>query len=256
MAPSVVSDIELPAQIPETAITPGSNAPSFKLFSLEGKTVAITGGGRGLGITLALAVVEAGGNVACLDILEEPSPSEWAHLNKVAKAGGRGVSYRRCDVTDEAAVEQAVQSIESEAQTSGAVFWGTIACAGIQQQISAFDYPAADFDRILRVNVTGVFNTCKYTARALRDKKRPGSIVIISSMSGNIANRVSTIICMVRLRSLPNDLIGLELHCLQLEQGRCAANVPIRGPGMGSTRHSREHALSWCEYLPTSLAAS
>lgn len=248
MAPSVMSDIELPAQIPETAITPASNAPSFKLFSLEGKTVAITGGGRGLGITLALAVVEAGGNVACLDILEEPSPSEWAHLNKVAKAGGRGVSYRRCDVTDEAAVEQAVQSIESEAETTGAVFWGAIACAGIQQQISAFDYPAADFERILRVNVTGVFNTCKYTARALRDKKRPGSIVIISSMSGNVANRVSTLICIVYVKNLPHYWIGPELHRIQLEQSGCAANVSICCPGMGPIRHSREHALPWCEY--------
>lgn len=253
MAPSIVSDIELPAQIPETAITPASSAPSFKLFSLEGKTVAITGGGRGLGITLALAVVEAGGHVACLDILEEPSPSEWAHLNKVAKAGGRAVSYRRCDVTDEAAVEQAVQGIESEAEAAGAVFWGAIACAGIQQQISAFDYPAADFERILRVNVTGVFNTCKYTARALRDKKRPGSIVIISSMSGNIANRVSILIYVVRWKSLADCGTGLELHCIQLEQSCCAANVSVCRPGMGPIRYSSEHALSWCEYFPTSL---
>lgn len=198
MAPAVVSDIELPAhQTPETLLTPASNAPSFKLFSLEGKTVAITGGGRGLGITLALAVVEAGGNVACLDILEAPSPTEWPHLNKVAKAGGRTVSYRRCDVTDEAAVEQAFLNIEDEADTLGAPFWGAIACAGIQQQIAAFDYPAADFERILKVNVTGVFNTCKFAARALRDKKRLGSIVIIASMSGNIANRVSTLLCYV-----------------------------------------------------------
>ncbi|KAJ4257371.1 hypothetical protein NW762_008490 [Fusarium torreyae] len=189
MAPAIVSDIELPAEVPETKETPASKASTYKLFSLEDKTVAITGGARGLGITLAIAVVEAGGSVACLDILEAPSPDEWAQLNKIAKANKASVSYRKCDVTDEQSVETAMNAIAAEADQAGAPFWGTIACAGIQQQIAAIDYPAADFDRILRVNVTGVFNTCKYAARVLREKKSPGSIVIIGSMSGNIANR-------------------------------------------------------------------
>ncbi|KAF4976984.1 hypothetical protein FZEAL_6422 [Fusarium zealandicum] len=189
MAPPIVSDIELPAEIPETKQTPASKAPTFKLFSLEGKTVAITGGARGLGITLASAVVEAGGSVACLDILEEPSQTEWAQLNKTAAENNSAVSYRRCDVTDEASVEEAMKAIAVDAKKQGAPFWGTIACAGIQQQIAALDYPAADFDRILRVNVTGVFNTCKYAARVLRESNSPGSIVIIASMSGNVANR-------------------------------------------------------------------
>ncbi|EWY85427.1 hypothetical protein FOYG_12601 [Fusarium oxysporum NRRL 32931] len=189
MAPAIVSDIELPAHVPETRETPASKASTFKLFSLENKTVAITGGARGLGITLAIAVVEAGGSVACLDILEEPSPVEWAQLNKIATANKASVSYRKCDVTEEQSVETAMKEIATEADQSGAPFWGTIACAGIQQQIAALDYPAADFDRILRVNVTGVFNTCKYAARVLREKNSPGSIVIIGSMSGNIANR-------------------------------------------------------------------
>ncbi|KAJ4127131.1 hypothetical protein NW768_008757 [Fusarium equiseti] len=189
MAPAIVSDIELPANVPETQETPASKASTYKLFSLENKTVAITGGARGLGITLAIAVVEAGGSVACLDILEEPSQTEWAQLNKIATANRASVSYRKCDVTDEQSVETAMKEISAEADKFGAPFWGTIACAGIQQQIAALDYPAADFDRILRVNVTGVFNTCKYAARILREKNSHGSIVIIGSMSGNIANR-------------------------------------------------------------------
>lgn len=192
MAPAIVSDIELPAEVPESRITPASKASTFKLFSLEDKTVAITGGARGLGITLAIAVVEAGGSVACLDILEEPSAAEWAQLNKVAMANGSSVSYRKCDVTDETSMDTVIKEIVTEAENSGSPFWGAIACAGIQQQIPALDYPAADFDRMLRVNVTGVFNTCKYTARALKENKAPGSIVIISSMSGNVANRVRT----------------------------------------------------------------
>jgi NAD(P)-dependent dehydrogenase (short-subunit alcohol dehydrogenase family) len=192
MVQAIVSDIELPThEVPETAITPASRAPTSNLFSLKGKTIAITGGGRGLGITLAIAVVEAGGSVACLDILEAPSPGEWEELTKLTRASGVVATYHKCDVTEEASLERAIKAIAAKAQTLGAPFWGAIACAGIQQQLPALDYPAADFERIMKVNVTGVFNTCKYTARQLREQESPGSIVIISSMSGNIANRVS-----------------------------------------------------------------
>lgn len=44
------------------------------LFSLAKRTVVITGGARGIGLAFAFAVAEAGGNVAVLDISEEPHP--------------------------------------------------------------------------------------------------------------------------------------------------------------------------------------
>ena len=173
MAPAVVSDFELPSrEIPESAITPAPAAPSFNLFSLEKKTIAITGGGRGLGITLALAVVEAGGNAACLDILEAPAAEEWSYLTKVASSKGCGVSYHKCDVTNEKAMEEAIEDAPEEAEALDAPFWGAVACAGIQQQISAFDYPATEFNRILSVNVTGVFNTCKRSSYGAIGSKR------------------------------------------------------------------------------------
>ena len=44
------------------------------LFSLAGRTIVITGGSRGIGLALAFAVAEVGGNVAIIDILSEPHP--------------------------------------------------------------------------------------------------------------------------------------------------------------------------------------
>jgi sorbose reductase len=44
------------------------------LFSLAGRTIVITGGSRGIGLALAFAVAEVGGNVAIVDILSEPHP--------------------------------------------------------------------------------------------------------------------------------------------------------------------------------------
>jgi NAD(P)-dependent dehydrogenase (short-subunit alcohol dehydrogenase family) len=196
MSPSLVTpatataDLALPAVVPESDQTP-ANTSHAALFSLANKTVAITGGGRGLGITLAGAVLEAGGHVACLDILPAPAAAEWASLQKLARASGLGLSYRRLDVTDEEALAAVFDDIDAEASARGAPFYGCVACAGIQQRLPAIEYPAADFDRIQRVNVTGTVLTAKHTARVLVKNGVRGSLVLIASMSGQIANRVS-----------------------------------------------------------------
>jgi NAD(P)-dependent dehydrogenase (short-subunit alcohol dehydrogenase family) len=176
-----------------TSSTPqSSTAQTPTLFSLAGKTVAITGAGRGLGITLAFAVVEAGGHAACLDILPEPSHTEWQALTKLANQLGTTATYRKCDVTSEAEVTQVLEEISREGDERGAPLNGMVACAGIQQRVPALDYEASDFERMLRVNVVGAFISVKRAARILKDKGTGGSIVLIASMSGQIANRVRT----------------------------------------------------------------
>ncbi|KAK6199651.1 hypothetical protein LQW54_010035 [Pestalotiopsis sp. IQ-011] len=184
----IVSDVALPAHIPESKITP-ANTSHTALFSLSGKTVAITGAGRGLGITLAAAVLEAGGNVACLDILTEPAAEEWAGIQETAKASALQLSYRRVDITDEDSLSRVLDEVAAEAAAAGSQFYGAIACAGIQQKVPAVDYPKSDFERMLSVNVTGTFLTAKHSARIMIKNGVKGSIVMIASMSGDIANR-------------------------------------------------------------------
>lgn len=185
----VVADFALPAEVPESQVTP-ANVSHPAMFSLSNKTVAITGGGRGLGITLAAAVLEAGGNVACLDVLEEPAAEEWAAIQKTAKAAHLQLSYRRVDITDEDGLSQILDEVAAEGDAAGAPFYGAIACAGIQQKTPAVEYPKSDFERMMSVNVTGTFLTAKHSARILIRSGVKGSIVMIASMSGEIANRV------------------------------------------------------------------
>lgn len=186
---AIVADLALPASVPESQVTP-ANASHAALFSLRDKTVAITGGGRGLGITLAAAVLEAGGHVACLDILEAPAADEWAAIQATARGAGLQLSYRRVDITDEAALSAVLDEVAAEGEAAGAPFHGAVACAGVQQKIPAVDYPKDDFERILRVNVTGTFLTAKHAARIMIRSGVRGSIVMIASMSGEVANRV------------------------------------------------------------------
>jgi len=184
-----VSELTLPTNILESQKSP-SNAPTNKLFSLENRTVVVTGGGRGLGITLAGAVLEAGGNVACIDILSEPSATEWAGLQKLAKQSKLRISYHKCDITDEESISKELDSIAEAGFKNNAPLHGTIACAGIQQKVPAVEYPVDGFRKIMEVNITGTFLTIKHSARIFIKQKTSGSIIMIASMSGQVANRV------------------------------------------------------------------
>lgn len=175
-----------PSPTPESALSPATHASHSALFTLASTTIAITGGGRGLGLTLATAVLEAGGHAACLDILDTSDD-----LAQLQKQYPHRLTYRRVDITDETALAAALDEIAAAGRAAGAPFAGCVACAGIQQKTPAVDYPVDDFERMLRVNVTGTFLTAKHSARIMIREGTKGSIVMIASMSGQIANRVS-----------------------------------------------------------------
>lgn len=183
-------DTTLPTYIPESNQIP-TNAATRSLFSLSGKTIIITGGGRGLGITLAAAVLEAGGCAVCIDVLPAPAATEWNNLQILAKKSNLQVTYRRCDITAESELSDCFDQIAADSTEAGAPLGGTIACAGIQQKEPAIEYPVDGFRRIMDVNVTGTFLTIKHSARIFKAEGTKGSIVMIASMSGQVANRVS-----------------------------------------------------------------
>lgn len=190
MAPAIALDHTIPAVVPESNQTPAAFAPTNDLFSLRGRTVVITGGGRGLGMTLTTAVLEAGGDVACLDLLPEPSVEEWITVQKLAKSRSLQATYTKCDITDEEATKAILEQIAADATARNMPLRGLITCAGIQQMVPAFDYPVDGYRKMLDVNVLGTFIPAKHCARILKDQGTPGSIVMIASMSGQIANRV------------------------------------------------------------------
>jgi NAD(P)-dependent dehydrogenase (short-subunit alcohol dehydrogenase family) len=176
--------------IAETITANRSSTTTPSMFSLSNRTVAITGGGRGLGITLAAAVLESGGHAACIDILPIPSEPEWSGLLALAKSSNLTLTYHTCDITSEPSISAVLDLIASNGTAAGAPLSGTVACAGIQQKVPAVEYPVDGFRRIMDVNVTGTFLTIKHSARIFMREKTRGSVVMIASMSGQVANRV------------------------------------------------------------------
>ena len=186
---SIVPDHALPPNDVQ-ARQPARRTSIKDLFLLGERTVVVTGAGRGLGITLASAVLDAGGDVVCLDVLPRPSEMDWAGITKIAEETGRHATYHQCDIAREEQVQATLADAVSRAEERKKPVRGLISCAGIQQTVDAMDYPTDGFKRILDVNVTGSFLVAKHTARLMRDAKNSGSIVFIASMSGQIANRV------------------------------------------------------------------
>ncbi|KAF7517235.1 hypothetical protein PCG10_001336 [Penicillium crustosum] len=189
MAPSISLDHPAPVVVPESNETPATLVPTNALFSLAGRTVMITGGGRGFGMCLAAAVLEAGGDIACLDLLAEPSEEEWSAIQKTAKQCGLQATYTQCDITNEESTKKALECIAAEGLRRNKPLSGAITCAGIQQMVPALDYPIDGYRKMLDVNVLGTFIPAKHCARIFVEQKTPGSIVMIASMSGQIANR-------------------------------------------------------------------
>ena len=188
------------------------------LFSLAGQTVIITGGGRGLGLTIAQAVLESGGHAAAVDLLPEPTAEDWAIAQETAKSRGLTLSYTRLDVTDQPQVASVFNKLFKAAPPDAPVK-GLFMAAGIQMLKPALDYTPAQVRKIFDVNLTGSFLCAQSFAQEFTTRHpgpeaqttpspaqqpasgQPGvepstglasdggaSIVFTGSMSGHVAN--------------------------------------------------------------------
>ncbi|PCG95432.1 Glucose/ribitol dehydrogenase [Penicillium occitanis (nom. inval.)] len=153
-------------------------------FVLTDKVVCVSGAGRGLGLVQAEALLEAGAIVYALDRLPEPS-EDFARIQTKASTLGTKIEYRRIDVRDTELLNTVIEEI---ANVEGRMD-GLVAAAGIQQETPALEYTAKDANTMMEVNVTGVFMTAQAVAKQMIRFGNGGSIVMIASMSGTIANK-------------------------------------------------------------------
>lgn len=91
-------------------------------FSLQGKVYIVTGGGRGLGVALAGAIIEAGAKkVYCLDLLPEPHEG-WYQLKSRLGSKGDSLVFKSQNVTDEERIEKIFEDVvKAEGRLDGLV---------------------------------------------------------------------------------------------------------------------------------------
>ncbi|KAL9003139.1 MAG: hypothetical protein Q9188_003981 [Gyalolechia gomerana] len=155
-------------------------------FNLTDRVILVSGAAQGLGLTQAEALLEAGATVYALDRKPEPSTAFHRIQRRAAEELGNTFYYRQVDVRDSEGLNNIVADIGDKHKRLD----GLIAAAGIQQETTALDYTANDANMMFEVNVTGVFMTAQAAAKQMIRFGNGGSIAMIASMSGHIANRV------------------------------------------------------------------
>lgn len=129
--------------------------------------------------------MEAGGKVYCLDRKDQPDEEFITVQNQLASTYGGSLSYKQIDVRDPESVESTVAHI---ADKHGRLD-GLVAAAGIQNVKPAVDFRPREINDILEVNFHGVYTAAVSCARQMIKYQCPGSLLLVASMSGVVANR-------------------------------------------------------------------
>ena len=163
-----------------TAVAP--EATSEGMRGLKGKNVLVTGGTSGIGQAIAVRFAEYGANVA-INYLRRPEEAEeteekvHACLASVRQTGVRDVLVQG-DVSKE---DEVVAIFEDTIDKLGGVDV-LVNNAGIQISKPSHELSAADFDKVIGVNLRGAFLCAREAIRHLLAEERPGSIVNVSSV--------------------------------------------------------------------------
>ena len=152
------------------------------LFSLKDMVALVTGAGSGIGQRIAIGLAEAGADVACFDLAASSTGLE--ETKRGIEVPGRRAIVVHGDVTRAAELDAAVAAAERELGPLDVA----VNCAGIANATPAEAMPPEQWQKVIDVNLTGVFLSCQAEARVMLPRKR-GSIVNIASMSGTIVNR-------------------------------------------------------------------
>lgn len=155
------------------------------MLRLQGKMALVTGGSRGMGRAIALALARAGANVAVnyhagADAAFAAGAAD--EVRQQIEAMGRRCVLLEADIADDAAARNLVH--QSVAQFGGL---DILVCnAGICPMRDFLDLPMELFDRVHAVNLRGHFSCSQEAARSMIRQGRGGRIIAISSISARI----------------------------------------------------------------------
>lgn len=145
----------------------------LEAFRLDGKIALVTGSRRGIGAAIAVALAQAGADVACHGLNSDPGPA-CAEI----RALGRRTAHFHADVTDPQACSSLIESVVSEFGHLDIL----VNNAGAIRRAPAAEYSSEFWDEMLAAHLSAAFRLSQLAGRHMLARGTPGKIVNIASL--------------------------------------------------------------------------
>ena len=192
---------------------------TMDLFSLKGETAIVTGASRGLGAAMAIALAEAGADVA---LVARGSVDETA---AGVEAAGRRAIRIECDLADRSCPQRIMDMVPQASIL--------VNNAGIIRRANLLDYRDEDWDEVIEVNLRSVFALSRSFARCVSERQGTGRIINIASMLSYQGG-----VRVVAYTAAKSGLLGLT-RALANELAPMGINVNAIAPGYMATDNTQ-----------------
>ena len=188
------------------------------MLRLDGKTAIVTGGASGIGRAIGEVFARQGARVEILD-MDDAAAAET--LGSAAASGLVGLNYRRCDVSRHEEVGEIVNAIDGERESIDIL----VNNAGIAHVGSVATASEEDFDRVMSVNVKGVYN-CSHFVAPIMASRQSGVILNIAStvawfgLGERFAYAASKGAVVAMTYSIAKDFVTQGVRCNAILPGR------------------------------------
>lgn len=201
---------------------------------LNNKIAIVTGGGSGMGRSIALELARNGAVVFILGRTEE----KLIDTLKLAETEKLSMKYKVCDVSDAEKVNQFINEL-----TTSHIFPDVVVnCAGvinIKKDDGSFDN-----DIILKVNILGMMNICDATIQSMISRKKQGTIINIASIAGHDGSSDFP------LYAASKGAVLSYTKSLAMKYGKGGIRVNSISPGVIVTPMSYIETPNFDDYIP------
>lgn len=150
------------------------------LFDLTGRVALVTGSSRGIGRAIAAGLADAGATIVLHGV--DPDRLRAAHEAFADRYGAGRVASVAFDVTDAAAAADGIARVERDVGELRIL----VNNAGVQHRVPMLELDPADWDRVIRTNLTSAFLVGREAARRMMPRGR-GKIINVASVQADLA---------------------------------------------------------------------